>query len=215
MTAYTRKFYYQDKKVAEEYAHKRFSYPEGKEEYEATKQALSHALESIPDAEKILDAPCGSGRFTEFFHENGYSYFGSDISMEMIELLAKEQKCWKGAPPLVRCDAEHLPFKNNVFDCVTTIRFLNHNIPSAVREKILKEMRRVSKKWLIVMAHRLKRMGPFVWLKIFIRELFGGDVSKYRIRQEILRAGWKEESRIWIKNVKRYANGYIGVYQKI
>ena len=215
MTTYIRKFHYQDKKVAEDYAYNRFSSAEGKGEYEATKQVLARALESIPGAKRIFDAPCGSGRFVEFFHENGYSYFGGDISMEMIEILVKEQKLWKAGPPLVRCDAEYLPFKDDIFDCVTTMRFLNHNIPSGIRENILKEMRRVSRKWLIVMAHRLKRIGPFVSLKVFIRELFGGDVSKYRIRQEILRAGWKEENRIWIKNIKRYANGYIGVYQKI
>ncbi len=215
MTTYKRKLYYQNKTVAEEYAYNRFSCPEGRDEYEATKQALARALGSVPGAERILDAPCGSGRFTEFFHENGYSYFGSDISMEMIGLLVKEQKCWKGSPPLVRCDAEHLPFKDSVFDCVVTIRFLNHNIPSSVREKILQEMRRVSRRWLIVMAHRLKRMGPFVLLKVFIRELFGGDVSKYRIRREILGAGWREESRIWLEHIKRYRNGYIGVYKKI
>ena len=185
MTTYTRKFYYQDKTVAEEYAYNRFSYPEGREEYEATKQALARALESIPGTDTILDAPCGSGRFTGFFHENGYSYFGGEISMEMIRLLVKETKGWKGTPPLVRCDAEHLPFKDNVFDCVVTIRFLNHNIPSSVREEILKEMRRVSKKWLIVMAHRLKRVGPFVFLKVFIRRLFGRKTDLARAHQTV------------------------------
>lgn len=215
MTSYVRKFYYQDKAVAEKYAYNRFSYSEGREEFEATKQALACALESIPGAQRILDAPCGSGRFTGFFHENGYSYFGGEISMEMIRLLVKEQKCWRGTPPVVRCDAEHLPFKDCVFDCVVTIRFLNHNIPSRVREEILREMRRVSRKWLVVQAHRLKRVGPFVLLKVFIRGLFGGDVSKYRIRREILRAGWKGEKRFWIENIDRYRNRYIGVYQKM
>ena len=57
--------------------------------------------------------------------------------------------------------------------------------------------------------------GPFVTLKIFIRELFGGDVSKYLIRREILRAGWKKENRFWIRNVKGYVSRYIGVYQKL
>ena len=215
MTTYTRKFHYQDEAVAGEYAYNRFSYPEGREEYEATKQALARALESIPGTDTILDAPCGSGRFTGFFHENGYSYFGGEISMEMIRLLVKEQKGWKGTPPLVRCDAEHLPFKDSVFSCVVTVRFLNHNIPGSVRKEILKEMRRVSRRWLIVMAHRLKRVGPFVFLKLFIRGLFGGDVSKYQIRKEILGAGWKEENRIWLEHIKRYRNGYIGVYKKV
>jgi SAM-dependent methyltransferase len=215
MTGYARKSYYQDKTVAEDYAYNRFTYPEGRKEYEATRRALARALESIPGVESILDTPCGSGRFTGFFRESGYSYFGADISMEMIRLLVEEQNSGKGAPPLVRCDAEYLPFKDGAFDCVSTIRFLNHNIPPVARENILREMRRVSRKWLIVQAHRLRRVGPFVRMKVFLKKLFGADVGKYRIGSEILSAGWREENRVWIENFDRYAGRYIGVYQKI
>lgn len=209
MGTYRRKAAYQNKATAEAYLGK-FSDPRGRKENEATTLALSRALEVIPGVKRILDMPCGTGRYTHFFYDKGYHYFGADVSMEMMEILAREQRRQGKTTPLVRCDCEHLPFKDNVFDCVACIRFLNHHIPAVVREGMLREMRRVSRKWLIVQSHRLKPMGPFVFLKVFIRQLFGGDVSKYRVRREILSERWKEKARIPIQD-KRF---YIGVFQK-
>ncbi|MFQ5849125.1 MAG: class I SAM-dependent methyltransferase [Candidatus Binatia bacterium] len=209
METYRRKIAYQDKAVVEEYLGK-FIDPVGRREHEATALALTLALERIPGVKRILDLPCGAGRFTHFFHQKGYLYFGADVSMTMMEVLHREQKRQGKTTPLVRCDGEHLPFKDSVFDCVVSIRFLNHHIPAIVRERIVGEMRRVSSKWLIVQSHRLKPVGPFIFLKILMRKLCGGDVSKYLIRREILSEGWKEKERIPIQD-KRF---YIGVYQK-
>jgi len=209
MKSYRRITAYQNKSVVEQYLGK-FKDLEGRQENEATTLALTRALEEVPEVKGILDIPCGTGRYTDFLCEKGYLYFGADVSMQMMEVLAGDQKDQGKMVPLVRCDCEHLPFKDNTIDCVVTIRFLNHHIPSHVREEMLREMRRVSKKWLIVQSHRLKPMDTFTTLKVFIRELFGGNVSKYKIRKEILSEGWKEERRIPIQN-KPF---YIGVYRK-
>ena len=155
--------------------------------------------------------PCGNGRLSSFFCEKGYIYLGADISLEMLEVLARDQRRQGKTTPLVRCDGEYLPFKDNAFDCVVCIRFLNHHIPDDVREKILREMRRVSRKWLIVQSQHLRFLGPFVLSKVLVRELLGRNVKKYRFHKEILNAGWSEERRLWIHHLNRY----IGVYKKI
>lgn len=49
----------------------------------------------------------------------------------------------------VQCDAECLPFKDNSFDAVFCIRFMFH-VPRDVQIRILREMARVSRRWLIV-----------------------------------------------------------------
>ena len=130
--------------------------------------------------------------------------------MEMLEVIAREHKGEGNTPVLVRCDGEHLPFMNDVFDCVVCIRFLGRRIPDAVREKTLKEARRVSNKWLILLSGDLRSMGPFVRFKVFARKLSGRDVSKYRLSEQVLSLGWKEVGRFWILGM----NPYVGVYQK-
>ncbi len=209
MENYKRKSFYQDRAIAKSYFEKRFSHPKGRRENEATRLALGSALRSIPGVERVLDMPCGTGRFTNLFFEGGYFYVGGEISMEMLETLAVEQREQGKTPPLVRCDGEHLPFKDDVFDCVVCIRFLNL-VPVVVREKILKEMMRVSRNWLIVQSHHLKVMGPFTLLKVFIKQLFGRDVSKYQLGREITSVGWKEKSRVRVRHTRHC----VGVYHK-
>lgn len=209
MENYPRKSLYRDKAVAKSYFEKRFSSRKGKREDAETGSALERALDWIPTKGRVLDLPCGSGRFTRRFSEKGYVYFGADISMEMMEVLIREKKGQAKGPPLIQCDVEHLPFRDGTFDCVACIRFLNL-VPFSVRERILKEMRRVSKGWLIVQSHRLRPIGPLVSLKVFAKRLFGADVAKYRFREGIIQAGWKEEKRIRIRHKRQY----IGIYQR-
>jgi len=51
--------------------------------------------------------------------------------------------------PLVQCDGESLPFRSQSLDAVFSIRFMFH-VPREVRRRILQEMARVSRRWLIV-----------------------------------------------------------------
>lgn len=60
----------------------------GRREYEATKLALDTALNGISGMRTILDMPCGTGRYTSFSYEKGYLYFGADISVEMVKVMA-------------------------------------------------------------------------------------------------------------------------------
>lgn len=208
MATYGRKFRYRNKAIAESYFHKRFSHPKGRREHEATAAALARAVEGIGGIKKILDIACGTGRFSDVFGRNGYRYFGADISLEMMEVLVRNQSSRGMIPVLVQCDAENLPFRDNAFDCVLCVRFMNEHIPAAVRENVLKEMRRVSRGSLVVQSHRIKPMDLFIFLKAFVRKLRGADVSKYNINNEILKAGW--ERKRWVRINRRL---YVGVYQ--
>ena len=49
----------------------------------------------------------------------------------------------------IRTDTEMMPFKDNSIDCIFSIRFIYH-IPVETRYRMLKEMNRVTKKWLII-----------------------------------------------------------------
>jgi ubiquinone/menaquinone biosynthesis C-methylase UbiE len=206
---YPRKALYQDRGVAESYFDKRFSSGQGKKGNEATRRALARALDEIAGIHKILDLPCGTGRFTGVFTKRGYLYFGADVSMEMINVLARGASGDGWTPNLVRCDAEHLPFKEDAFDCVAAIRFLNF-VPKGPREKVLAEMRRVSRRWLVVEANHLDSKKPLTRAKILWRKLWHMSMGHYRFEQVILDAGWIERRKIHV----RYTGRSVGVYEK-
>lgn len=189
---------------------RRFSHPKGERENAAVTHALDSALQSIPGVETILDMPCGSGRFADFLCEQGYRYCGTDVSMEMVSVLAKEQKKKGRALLLARCDGEALPFRDGAFDCVVCVRFLHHHIPHHVKVKILKEMRRVSRKWLIVQSQRLWHLGFPQVLKIIFRKMLGKRTRGYRFRKEAIEAGWRKEGP-----ERRHKNRYFEIYEKV
>jgi len=49
----------------------------------------------------------------------------------------------------IRLDAERMPFKDDSLDCIFSIRFIYH-IPEEIRYPMLQEMRRITKKWIII-----------------------------------------------------------------
>ena len=209
MEIYRRRIAYQDKATVDVYVDK-FLEGEAKQEHDATTEALKAALDFVSPLERVLDLPCGTGRYASLLHERGYAYVGADVSMEMMEVLVQRREKDGGALALVRCLGEALPFKSDSFDSVVCVRLLNHHIPSGIRRMMLREMRRVSKSWLIVQSHRLKPLGPLSSLKVRIRKLFRGNISKYQIVEEILSEGWIEKKRIPI----HHKPFYIGVYNK-
>jgi ubiquinone/menaquinone biosynthesis C-methylase UbiE len=69
-------------------------------------------------------------------------YYGVDISMGMLNKALKHIKKWKINADLICCEAENLPFNDNVFDIVYScggINFYNN------KQKAIIEMIRVAK----------------------------------------------------------------------
>jgi len=87
---------------------------------------------------KLLDVGCGNGYFT-FYWAKLCDVTGVDFSKEMLNN--------NSHPKLILGNAENLPFDDDTFDIVFCSNLLHHleNI-----EKVLKEMRRVSKRYVIV-----------------------------------------------------------------
>jgi hypothetical protein len=104
------------------------------------------------------------------------------------------QKSFDGLPALrglVRCDAEGLPYRDNGFDVVLSIRFLFH-LPTDVRRRIIREMARVSREWLILdyrhrytLKYALKRFKRLLGLS---REDYR-RVSRQEIADDFRQAG--------------------------
>ena len=145
-----KKQFYQSASVAFDYDFHRFgSGPRRRRNARKWKTILA-ALESTDGVKSILDMPCGTGRFTGPLADCGYMVVGSDISHEMMMKAAEQNTdSREHLAGYIQADAVALPLKDASLDCVMSIRFMFHVDPQT-RVKILQEMGRVSRRWLIV-----------------------------------------------------------------
>jgi len=209
MADYPKKHFYRNPSVAESYHQERFSHRRGMQRDKALRVALARALDAVRGIRTVLDLPCGTGRFTEFFCERGLRYVGADISREMLEVLVHDHGAQNPGIRLAQSDGEMLSFKDNSFDGVVSIR-LFQLIPREAKIQVLKEMRRVSSRWLIVELMYVRSMREFGKGKYFLYKLLGREKALPVLDQDILDAGWVEHKRIPLKGMKNW----IGIYRK-
>lgn len=116
----------------------------------AISKALALARRLGGPVRTALDCPCGTGRILPLLAAEQLRVVGSDLSLEMMgQIRRKSLDASAALRGLVRCDAEGLPYRDNGFDVVLSIRFLFH-LPTDVRRRIVTEMARVSREWLIL-----------------------------------------------------------------
>jgi SAM-dependent methyltransferase len=190
--------FYRSSQVADDYDFHRFSSPERQKRNVRKWAAIRKALSLTSGVKTILDLPCGTGRFTGGLAREGYEVIGSDISLEMLQKAARVDvgKSPDGKQLAVRgylqANAEKLPLRDDSLDCVVCIRFMMHVDP-ATRVRMLREFRRVSRRWAIV-DYRHKYTFRYVLSHTFGKLGFGrtplSRVSRKDLEQEFRDAGF-------------------------
>jgi ubiquinone/menaquinone biosynthesis C-methylase UbiE len=106
--------------------------PFGKRVDELEKRNISALLKTIPH-KNLLELGCGTGHWTSFFAENGYTVTAIDESNAMLTE-AKQ----KNIPntQFINADCLHLPFENDSIDVIVSITMLEfvENLPKAFSE---------------------------------------------------------------------------------
>ena len=125
---------------------------------------------------KILDVATGTGKQAFAFAKRGYDVVGIDLSEAMLKVAIKKNKYENVKFALA--DATNLPFKDSSFD-VSCVSFALHDMPLTIREKVLKEMVRVTKPegMIIIVDYALpeNRIGRFLvyhFVKIYEKEYY-------------------------------------------
>jgi len=144
-----KKRFYQDATVARDYDFHRFGSRERARRNVRKWEAVTRAFARASGVRSVLDLPCGTGRFTGHLVGRGFDVVGADVSMEMMEEARQRTPADRRLRGFVRADAEHLPLGDASVDCVMSIRFLHH-IDPPTRISIVREMARVSRRWLIL-----------------------------------------------------------------
>jgi len=192
---YRVKYQYQSKIYAASYEKTRFKGIYGRIKNWNTQRVISKLTSFTGRKGLALDIPCGTGRLSNLILRNGYRWIGSDISLEMMMESRKRMKGFEDSFWNIRLDAEMMPFKDDSMDCIFSIRFIYH-IPGEIRYKMLKEMNRVTKKWLIIdynypnrFKHIARRIGCLLskraaqkrmTLQEISRELMENDFTIYK-----------------------------------
>jgi SAM-dependent methyltransferase len=135
---------YGDPEEAASYDARRFRSRRGRMVDQREQALIRRALaEAGRPLDRLLDVPAGTGRLAPLLNAHAQSVLGADRSREMLRQGAK----YDGK--VVQADATRLPFGDHTFDAVISLRLMGH-LPPNERREVLAEMRRVSRRFLIV-----------------------------------------------------------------
>ncbi|MDO8311915.1 MAG: bifunctional demethylmenaquinone methyltransferase/2-methoxy-6-polyprenyl-1,4-benzoquinol methylase UbiE [Sideroxyarcus sp.] len=153
-------------------------------------------LANVHEGQRVLDVAGGSADLSRLFLKKvggSGQVVLTDINNAMLRV-GRDRLLDEGiATPTTQCDAEHLPFPDNYFDCVS-IAFGLRNVTH--KDAALREMRRVLKPGgrVIVLefskvAKTLEKMYDLYSFKLLpkIGELVANDADSYRYLAESIR----------------------------
>ena len=152
-TAYT-------KEQADIYDIKRFSTAGGIRIHETELEILRSALNYIPINSNILEVGCGTGRFIIETSSMGYQVNGLDASPSMLEKLKEKTEGLGKVINLRVGDADNLPYDDQSYDFVYSIRVLNQTESSHYALKVISEMLRVTKPGGFVLVEFVNARRP-------------------------------------------------------
>jgi ubiquinone/menaquinone biosynthesis C-methylase UbiE len=207
---------YTGKEVVDQYDYRRFGGSGGQYVFQkdcATLEFLRGTSRGL-----LLDVPCGTGMYSKVFNEKGHDIIAADASMTMLEKTGQRQE----NIPRVLCDINRLPFEDDVFDTVMTIRLFQH-LPEDDVAKILHELKRMIK------PDRLLIFDTFRWSPKrmrFFKRFFKGEIyvlSHRSVEKMIDKAELKKAqaislylfSPIWYRKMPAWFLRMLDVVEKI
>ena len=140
---------------------------------------------------KIVDLPCGTGKLAVVFARFPLNVVAADISSEMMEIAGQEYRQLPGFAGMVQTDAAATTFADAEFDAAVCLRLL-HRVPADIRESILAELARISRRYVILSAGIDNRLQD---LRRNLRHVITGTstvpypITKSALARQLKRAG--------------------------
>jgi ubiquinone/menaquinone biosynthesis C-methylase UbiE len=175
---------YRDAGVASQYDRIRCSDCEDALNHRAMWAAIRKALRHVPKG-RVLDVPCGTGRFTWHLAEAGFQTVAADVAAEMMAVArANRPRAVKESVPFFVGDIFRLPFPDRSFAAAVCIRFMNL-MERPARLAAVKEMARVADVLVVSYYHKYTLKYFSRWLR---RQLGGANRVSSRLSRQALTA---------------------------
>ncbi|MCL5960205.1 MAG: methyltransferase domain-containing protein [Chloroflexi bacterium] len=156
-----------------------------------TKPFLSRLRSQVVDfvnpmeGSRILDIATGTGEQAFAFARRGYDVVGIDLSEDLLRVAKKKNRFTNARFEIA--DATDLPFEDASFD-LTCISFALHDMPLSIRQKVLKEMVRVTKPkgTILIVDYGLPRSKIGQFLVYHIAKLYEGPYYSGFIKSDLV-----------------------------
>ncbi len=203
---------FQNQSNAQDYRD-RFERPTHRHINRREQRALSKILCQLEPSQlkSILDMPSGAGRFLPTLLHPGRTIIEIDVSHEMLQLSSERISGQSNGANLywLQGDAFKLPLADASIDCIFCNRLLHHFRTTEQRLKILRELHRVSRRYVIVSFFDYHRFGK---LRMLLKKLRGrnpdysGHPTKPAFDAEVVQGGFKTVSitptgPLWVAQV--------------
>lgn len=113
------------------------------------RRLLERWFERIGSVATAVDLPCGWGRYLPFLRARGARVVEADYSGSMVRMAWDRHP---SAEPLagIRCFGHRIPLRDGAVELAFSMRLNHHLVDPEVRRAHLRELFRVSSRWVIV-----------------------------------------------------------------
>lgn len=132
----------------------------------------------------ILDIPCGYGRFTQYFVVGSWKVTAADLNHHMLQ---RVQHRFEGRAEYAQGSITDMPFEDDTFDGLLSMRLIQHFHTPEVRIASFKEIRRVIKRWAVVSVYSTSALHKLMRLVRDFHKIT--MVDQDQLEQEIDQAG--------------------------
>ena len=142
-------------------------------------------IATLPPEQRVLDVPCGMGRFTEVISAAGHTPVSVDLNVGM---LARARERYGEDNMLIQGDALALPFPDQAFGAAICFRLLHH-LPDNMILAALTELHRISSRALITFYDT--RSIKYWRKKLRNKPVSGQYYSADHMASLVREAGWQ------------------------
>jgi ubiquinone/menaquinone biosynthesis C-methylase UbiE len=153
---------YRDPAVGASYERDRFTSALGRYRLRREHRAVGELLEHVPMGVRMLDCPCGTGRWWPVLRTRADSLVALDVSEGMVEHATARARADGGKIEVRTGDAEALPLDDRAVDWSFCYALTKH-LPRPVQYRVLAELGRVSDQGVICSFGVLGHMTYEIW----------------------------------------------------
>jgi SAM-dependent methyltransferase len=114
------------------------------------RRAVEHALRSVAgDLTLVLDLPAGTGKLAPIHEKFAYRLIAADASADMLGAGLGVWRNDRQLVGMVQTDVRRTGFRSGSVDCTVCLRLM-HRLPADIADEALRELARITKRYLIV-----------------------------------------------------------------